>query len=221
MRKLYNEFFYVPKHGKVREKVMLTHVVMVVTVILICLAAMSFTAYAYFSCGVTSYANIIQSASFEAKVQIVGANGEPVEVITGDYQSQSAELKANAEYSVTLQHTDRSTAKNGFMIITATNCDGKYHTQQLGKDANGNTETVTFWLKPTADTVVTFTPCWGTSSRYSDFMNTKESSELYITSSEHLTIMVKTENEVQSNDASGAESEAIAPAEQATEVPVT
>ena len=54
MRKLYNEFFYIPKHGKVREKVMLTRLTMTITIVIMCLAAMSITAYAYFSYNITS-----------------------------------------------------------------------------------------------------------------------------------------------------------------------
>lgn len=70
MRKLYNEFFYIPKHGKVREKVMLTRIAMTVTIVIMCLAAMSITAYAYFSYNITSASNTIQAANFEAQITV-------------------------------------------------------------------------------------------------------------------------------------------------------
>ena len=191
-RKLYKEFFYVPKYGKVREKVMLTRVVTSVTIVMMCLAAMSYTAYAYFSYNISSCFSTIKAANFEAKVdvQIADKNGEPVAVTTGGDNTHTAELKANTEYFVTMQATERSTAKTGFVIITAENCDSKYHTEQLGKDSNGNAKTVTFWLKPTATTTVTFLSRWGTSSFYPNYIQTGENSELYVLTGEHVSLSV-------------------------------
>lgn len=81
MRKFYRDFFYIPKYGKVQEKVMLTRVTMTVAIVIMCLAAMGFTAYAYFSCDVTSGFNTIQAANFASKiVQITDKNGQTVEV---------------------------------------------------------------------------------------------------------------------------------------------
>jgi len=153
---------------------------------------MSLSAYAFFSYNVTSASNTIKAANFEAKVdvQIADENGEPVAVTTGGDNTHTAELKANTEYYITLQATDRSTAKTGFVIITAENCDSKYHTEQFGKDSNGNAKTVTFWLKPTAATTVTFLSRWGTSSFYPNYIQTGEDSELYVLTDEHITISV-------------------------------
>lgn len=192
MRKLYNEFFYIPKYGKIREKVMLARVAMTVVIMVVCLAAMSITAYAYFSHNITSASNTIQAATFKTNVsvQIKDGNGEGVEVITSNYKSHTAELKANTEYFITLRHTDLSTAKTGFVIITADNCESRYHTQQLGKDGNGNTESITFWLKPNADTKVTFLSHWGTSSFYSDFKDVGVNSEMYILDGETVALSI-------------------------------
>ena len=44
MRKLYAEYFHIPKQGKINEKVMLMRVTFMVSVVIMCLAAMSFTA---------------------------------------------------------------------------------------------------------------------------------------------------------------------------------
>ena len=66
------------------------------------------------------------------------------------------------------------------MIITADNCETKYHTQQLGRDGDGNTYTITFKLTPGANTVVTFRSHWGTSSFYADFKEIGENDERYI-----------------------------------------
>ena len=112
MRKLFNEFFYIPQHGKVREKVMLTRIAMTVTIVIMCLAAMSITAYAYFSYNITSGSNIIKSASFytDVTVQITAEDGTAVDTITtntSDHKSHSAELSANKTYTITVKHNDR------------------------------------------------------------------------------------------------------------------
>ncbi len=185
MRKLYNEFFYIPKHGKVREKVMLTRVAMTVVIMVMCLAAISITAYAYFSYNVTSGSNTIKAASFytDVTVQITAADGTAVDIITtntSDHKSHSAELTANKTYMITVEHNKRSTAQTGFVIVTAEGCETKYHTQQLGRDGNGNTYAITFKLTPGANTVVTFRSHWGTSSFYADFIEIGENDERYI-----------------------------------------
>ena len=140
MRKLFNEFFYIPKHGKVREKVMLTRIAMTVTIVIMCLAAMSITAYAYFSYNISSGSNIIKAAHFETKVsiQITDENEEAVDInpITSNYQTYKVGLDAGKIYTVTITPTENSTAKTGFVVITANGCEKTYHTQQLGIDTN-------------------------------------------------------------------------------------
>ena len=112
MRKLYREFFYIPKYGKIREKVMLTRIAMTVAIVIMCLAAMSITAYAYFSYNITSGSNTIKAASFytDVTVQITAEDGTVVETITtntSDHKSHSAELSANKTYTITVKHNDR------------------------------------------------------------------------------------------------------------------
>ncbi len=46
MNRLYRDFLYVPKHGRIREKVMLTRTVLTVVFMIVCLASLSLTAYA-------------------------------------------------------------------------------------------------------------------------------------------------------------------------------
>ncbi len=194
MRKLFNEFFYIPKHGKVREKVMLTRLTMTITIVIMCLAAMSITAYAYFSYNVTSGSNIIKAANFctDVTVQITDANGNEVEVITSDYVSHLAKgLEANKTYFITLKHTERSTSQTGFVIVTATDCDTRYHTQQLGRDGDGKTLTITFTITPGATTDVTFYSHWGTSSFYPDYEDIGENDERYIIQGENIQMTVK------------------------------
>lgn len=195
MRKLYNEFFYIPKHGKVREKVMLTRVAMTVMIVIMCLAAMSITAYAYFSYNITSGSNIIKSASFytDVTVQVAAEDGTAVDTITtntSDHKSHSAELSANKTYTITVKHNDRSTAQTGFVIVTAEGCETKYHTQQLGRDGDGNTYTITFKLTPGANTVVTFRSHWGTSTYYGYAGDSDNNIEEYILDGEDIELVI-------------------------------
>lgn len=200
MRKIYNEYFYVSKHEKVREKTIVTRLIFTIIVVISCLVAMSITAYAYFSCNISSTSNFIQSASFKANVdvKITDSLGNEVPVITSNYKSHLAALKANTEYFVTLHHTEISTAKTGFVIVTAEGSTESYHTQQLGQDGSGNTDTLSFYLVPSADMNVTFLAHWGTSSYY----GYNSDSELYIKQGETVNISIKsiTNNGEFSND---------------------
>ena len=195
MRKLFNEFFYIPQHGKVREKVMMTRLVSTIAIVIMCLAAMSITAYAYFSYNITSGSNIIKSASFytDVTVQITaedGTAGDTITTNTSDHKSHSAELSANKTYTITVKHNDRSTAQTGFVIVTAEGCETRYHTQQLGRDGNGNTYTITFKLTPGANTIVTFRSHWGTSTYYGYAGDSDNNIEKYILDGEDIELVI-------------------------------
>lgn len=196
MRKIFNEFFYIPQHEKVREKVMLARLVSTISIVIMCLSAMSITAYAYFSCNITSGSNIIKAAHFEAKVsiQITDENGEAVDInpITSNYQTHKVTLNAGELYTITITPTENSTATTGFMVITADGCDKTYHTQQLGVDesvVNGETPSITFKLSVTNSTEVKFFAHWGTSSYYDDYKNKGDSEEFYIIQNEEVTLL--------------------------------
>lgn len=203
MRKLFNEFFYIPQHGKVREKVMLTRLALLITIVIFCLAAMSITAYAYFSYNVTSGSNIIRSATFktEVQVQITDSNGEAVDTvkpITSDYKSFKIEgLTVGETYTISVAPIkDEKAAKTGFVIVTADNCPDTYYTQQLGKDEKvegGKTDKLSFGIMITDSTTVYLRAHWGTSSYYDEFQNKAE--ESYITQNEVIKLVVNGFNE--------------------------
>ena len=163
MRKLYNEFFYIPKHGKVREKVMLTRIAMTVTIVIMCLAAMSITAYAYFSHNVTSGSNIIKAANFEANVSITDSNNDPV-TVTKDGKVQTANLDAG-KYTIELTKGN-STADTGFCVISIG--DKTYYTDQIGVDVKKDLTdaTVKFDLWLSSPTKLEVLSHWGTSVYY-------------------------------------------------------
>ena len=212
MRKLFNEFFYIPQHGKVREKVMLIRLASLITIVILCLAAMSITAYAYFSYNVTSGSNIIRSATFktEVQVQITDSNGKAVDTvkpITSDYKSFKIEgLTVGETYTISVAPIkDEKAAKTGFVVVTADNCPDTYYTQQLGKDEKvegGETNKLSFEIMITDSATVYLRAHWGTSSYYDEFQNKAE--ELYITQDETIKLIVNgfDEPNVEKEDAS-------------------
>ena len=201
MRKLYREFFYIPKYGKIREKVMLTRVVTTVAVIVFCLAAMGITAYAYFSYNITSGSNIIKSASFytDVTVQITDADGKAVDnsqitPITSDHKNFVVRgLEVGKWYKFTIVKSERNTAETGFIVVSSEGCPITYHTQQLGVDKSvpgEYTSEITFKLMITDATEVTLKSHWGTSSCYSDYKIDSVNDERYIILNEEITMFV-------------------------------
>lgn len=187
MKEIFDELFYIPKHQKIREKTMLTRVAVSITIIVICLAAMGISAYAFFSHSIASNSNIIKTAKFEADVSINIIEKDSstlVDVKKENNISYTADLKANKTYNVVLSKGQNSTATTGFCVVSATNCKDIFHSQQIGEDASaekGYTDKVEFQLKVTADTTVTFLSHWGTSSYYDDYKSKGDNEKLYIT----------------------------------------
>lgn len=197
MRKLYNEFFNVSKHGKISEKAMLTRLVTTITVVVMCLIAMSVTAYAYFSYNITSDSHVIKAAHFETDITVTYKDAQNTDIeqkpITSNYQNHRIALEAGKTYTVTIERTARTTAKTGFVVISANGCADTYHTQQLGVDTGapgGETETITFSLAVTASTEVYFKAHWGTSSYYDEYKLNGSADELYITQGKEITMTI-------------------------------
>ena len=160
MRKLYNKFFRISKHEKISDKVMLVRAAMAIIFVITSLVAMSFSAYAYFSCSVSSATNIIKAADFVANISI--NNGSVT--TTKSQNTETVQLTAG-EYTIDITKGDCS-AQTGFCIITIDNAD--YYTSQIGVDTKQNKTdaSVKFRLKVSADTKLEILSHWGTSSCY-------------------------------------------------------
>lgn len=185
MRKLYNEFFYLPKHGKIREKVMYTRVVMTVVIVVMCLAAMSFTAYAYFSCNITSGSNIIKAATYDLDWKItVKASDEGEQDQISVFTEQDTVFinpeKLPQNYVVTITLGENCTATTGFCVMQVDYEDEatvRYHTVQIGKDVNAGEngrQEYTLYIQLNQAASITFSRHWGTSSCYADFQETAD-----------------------------------------------
>ena len=91
MSKFYEEYIEVKEGKKITDKVLYTRITVSVVSILVCLAMMAFAASAFFTEGITSANNVIQSATLEPEISILN------ETITISYET--AEAPAETEES--------------------------------------------------------------------------------------------------------------------------
>lgn len=195
MRKLNDALSQPSEDGTVREQAMLARVITSVSVIIFCLVAMSISAYAYFSCNVSSGSGVIQAAHFETTVSIIADGNVAVGTtpVNGSYQTYKAQLEPNKTYNVTVSLTSDCTAKTGFVVISANGCEEVYHTRQLGIDTymnGGETGKVTFTIKVSDYTEVFFVSHWGTSYQYDKYQDNGTDGELYVTSGEEIKMLI-------------------------------
>lgn len=158
--------FCVPKEGKVSEKVFLSRIALNITMIVICMLAMAFTAFAYFSADIASQKNRIQAAHFDVEVYVSFASGETTVSEPVNRESTDVYLvnmKADTVYKVEV--IAKGNANTGFVVVSAGGY--QYHTEQL---VINDKDSVVFYLKPTEDMTVMMMPHWGTSSRYEAFL---------------------------------------------------
>ena len=181
MIRLCKNLFYKPKYGSDADSIMLKHLFSTVTIVLVCLAAISLSAYAFFSYSVTSGTNTIQSSSFSTTVTIQGSD-EAV-ITQGDIQRYR--FKVPGAYTVTIT-ADSGTTGTGYCIVTVN--DTPYYTQQLGKDLNapgGERNEISFVLEVQTSATVNFASRWGTTSYY----NSETENTLYIKNTNPLTVI--------------------------------
>ena len=155
--------------NKVSEKNLLTRGLVALTVVILCLAAMTLTAFAHYSLDIVSGSNKIKAAFFDVDVVIDNGN---ITVIPGANKTYSASLPAGT-HSINVTHSPGSTANNGFVMLETT--EGVYYTRQLTK--SNHTAEFTFSINTNAETSVKFFACWGTSIHH----NTQN--EAYLTES--------------------------------------
>ena len=178
---------------KVSEKNLLTRGLVTLTVVILCLAAMTLTAFAYYSLDIVSGSNKIKTAVFDVNVTIQGDQGE-VTVTPGPNKTYKAVLPAGT-YSIEVAHSTQSTANTGFVTMEV--ADGMYYTRQLTK--SDHTNSLTFTFETNAEMAVKFSACWGTSV----YHNTQ--ADIYITENNNavkITVAGISDEEMQEPDAS-------------------
>ena len=155
MRKIYHKYFYVPEQGKgvVGEKVFLSRLVLSITCMLICMLAMGYNAYAFFTTNIESSANVLQAAVFDVEITSQPEVSNPV--------AEGYSLSAGT-YEVKIKVKSSSNASTGYCKIDVNGT--VFYTQQFGKVAGSQTPVTerTVVITVDRDTVVYVTPCWGT-----------------------------------------------------------
>ncbi len=165
MKKLYMEYFKISDDSKITDKAMLGRVISAVVVVLVCVAVMSITAFAYFTSDASSSVMPITSASFDIDVTIKNSSGTVVEVKSVSAFNYEAALVSNETYTITIAH--RGTGSTGYCVV---NFDGTDRfTDQLFFNG-GQPTSISFTLTLAEATKVTFKANWGTSSVYADVM---------------------------------------------------
>ena len=147
---------------KITDKAFTRFVATSVFGILVCIACLCSSTFAWFTTTQDSSQNTITSGTFdhEIKIEITSAgSGETIAVTDGAVQSCT--LDRGKSYVVTLTPTDTTTVK-GYCVITI---DGmEYHTGTYGAVSEGSLEVLTFTLTLPAGNVpaeVIFKPHWG------------------------------------------------------------
>ena len=181
MIRLCKNIFYTPKYGNDADTVMMKKLFSTVAIVLVCLAAISLSAYAFFSQSVTSGTNILQSSTFSTTVTIQGSDGG---IITqGNIQVHTF---SPGQYTITITR-DNSANGSGFCIIRIG--EDTYYTQQLGTDLNapgGQRNAISFGVDIQQTTIVSFAAHWGTTSYYASATET----EFYIKDADPLMVLV-------------------------------
>lgn len=174
MRKLLNDLFYIPKYGKMKETAFFARLAGSVAVIVVCLAAMAFTAYAYFSSSLTSGVNTLVAASFDVDVSVTQAEDQAVleeeSMFSKVVEPENGVYTLSAGiYRFLIQPSESCTASTGYCVVNIGN--RTYFTVQLGMDVSteGGMRQDTYfdlYLDGDAEAKVTVTACLGTSAAY-------------------------------------------------------
>lgn len=146
------------KQEKLTEKAFTQSIAISVFSILLCIIALCSVTWAWFSDGISSPTNSIQSAACNVSVSVI-SDSAPVEPLDGKYT-----FAKDKAYEIKMTAT--GTAKTAYCIL---NINGKdYYTEQI--QIIGEIE---FTLQFSDETTVAeILPCWGTSSRVErDFAN--------------------------------------------------
>ena len=199
---------------KVSEKNLLTRGLVTLTVVILCLAAMTLTAFAYYSLDIVSGSNKIKAAVFDIDVKVTNQNDQgEITVAPGPNKTYTVLLPAGT-YSIEVGHSSQSTANTGFVTIAV--ADGMFYTRQLTK--SDNTDSLTFTFETNAKMAVEFSACWGT------YIYHNTQADIYITENKNITVAGISDEEVQEPDVSETtepeetESEATEPAPTEPEV---
>lgn len=149
MKKLYKEFFYVPKHAKVPDRVFKTRTILSFLTSFVCFVIFCSSTYAWFNANRNCDIQPIQTAEVLLTVQ----SGEWYATSDSEnHVSYTCPLAENDNHSFTI--TNVGTASTGYCVI---NADGEtFNTVQIGKG-----DSLTLTIQAAIGTEITFSTNWG------------------------------------------------------------
>lgn len=112
MRKLYNEYFHIPKHGKIRDKVFSAKIALSFCIILFLISTAGITAYAYFSSAVNVNVASVVAAEYNLVFTITDELNSEVNPVGGVYSLDAGTYRV----SIRREETE-SNAKTGFCKV--------------------------------------------------------------------------------------------------------
>lgn len=172
MKKVYREYFCIPEHGNIPEKVFYTRFSLSILTVFICLVALCSVSYAWFTetagtevAGVNAanYSVSVNRTTGEAQVAALSSDNQ----FSGEPNSFSCDGAEEDTYKfrITADNGD-DTASTGYCRITVESPEGTevitqgpYYTAQIAKG-----ESIDLNIVAAPGCEITFTPQWGTST---------------------------------------------------------
>ncbi|MBO5913211.1 MAG: hypothetical protein J6Q76_07055 [Clostridia bacterium] len=144
MKSFFVNYIKIPKYGTVREKVFMTRISLGLTFIIFCMAALTYSAYAYFSHSVTSDTYKITPASYSLNYTVYVGDKRPNGELNFVEEAQTvrpSDLDGTYRlepgvYTIEMIKPDTATASTGFCRIEICDINGNkvtYYTEQIGK----------------------------------------------------------------------------------------
>lgn len=157
MKRIYEEYLYVPEDGRIKEKVFIMRVAVAIVCMVCCLSALGFSAYAFFSSSITSGSNTIVAATYGVEAVIVSSDNSR---LMGNVDNPLLyEDVAAGTYTVSLNAL--GTAKKGYCKIEIV---GSEKTVTLFTKQLPPKTSMSFTLVTNGTAKITVTPQWGTYS---------------------------------------------------------
>ena len=139
MKRFISQYIKTPKFANLHEKVLFTRVAMSLIAIVVCLAALSYSACAYFTATVSSKSNKIVAANFNLEYSVEYANGSMRSVVSASEILPNADgtyTLAKGVYNLKIKKPTSTEASTGFckieIIDLATSGVKVFYSQQIG-----------------------------------------------------------------------------------------
>lgn len=156
MKKLFRQFFYVPKHAAVPERVFLARTTLSIVSVLLCVVMLCATTLAWFSDTSASPVSPVVTATAFQTVRTAEGSQLIADDETGISTYACRSYAPGDRYTFVL--TGEGNAETGYCQVTVSDTDGE-NTYSTDLILPGEELTLTVQTAPGA--IITFTPSWG------------------------------------------------------------